>query len=77
MASIEKTEVKIRYLAAEKNNYFVASGEVLVFDGFLKVYGGGKDDSKSYHRLEQGQKLQPEDCQRIAKSYSRPPAPLR
>jgi DNA topoisomerase-1 len=41
-AQIQKTEVTIDISTrAEK---FMASGEVLTFDGFMKVYGGGKDD---------------------------------
>jgi DNA topoisomerase I len=41
-ASIQKTEVIIDI--SNRPEDFVAIGEVLVFDGFLKVYGGGKDD---------------------------------
>mgnify|MGYP000017532470 CR=1 FL=1 len=41
-AAIEKTEVVIDISSRQED--FVASGEVLVFDGFLKVYGGGKED---------------------------------
>ncbi|MBX4201364.1 type I DNA topoisomerase [Candidatus Saccharibacteria bacterium] len=53
-ASIEKTEVDITISNREEN--FTASGEVLVFDGFLKVYGGGKEDS-ILPPIEQGQDL--------------------
>ena len=38
-----KTEVDISISA--RKELFVAKGEVLQFDGFLKVYGGGKDDT--------------------------------
>jgi DNA topoisomerase-1 len=41
-ASIEKTEVIIDISGRSED--FIAIGEVLIFDGFLKVYGGGKDD---------------------------------
>lgn len=41
-AAIEKTEVIIDISTRPED--FVAAGEVLVFDGFLKVYGGGKED---------------------------------
>lgn len=41
-ASIDKTEIKIAI--SGRKEYFSAKGEVLKFDGFLKVYGGGKDD---------------------------------
>lgn len=42
-AAVEKTEVMIDI--SGKKERFLASGEVLTFDGFFKVYGGGKDDS--------------------------------
>ena len=41
-AEVDKTEVIISI--SGKNEVFIARGEVLKFDGFLKVYGGGKDD---------------------------------
>ncbi len=41
-ASIQKTEITIA--ASGQSVPFLAKGEVLTFDGFLKVYGGGKDD---------------------------------
>jgi DNA topoisomerase-1 len=42
-ANIERTEITIGVSTqAEK---FIAKGEVLKFDGFMKVYGGGKDDT--------------------------------
>jgi DNA topoisomerase-1 len=42
-AKIERTEVSIA--VSGKKEHFVAKGEVLKFDGFMKVYGGGKDDT--------------------------------
>lgn len=42
-ALTEKTEVKIDISTREE--CFIASGEVLKFDGFFKVMGGAKDDS--------------------------------
>ena len=42
-AKIEKSEIKIEISDSTKR--FVARGEILIFDGFLKVYGGGKDDT--------------------------------
>ena len=42
-ASIERTEVKI--LISGNKDTFIAKGEVLRFDGFMKVYGGAKDDT--------------------------------
>jgi DNA topoisomerase-1 len=41
-AQIERTEASIAI--STKPELFVAKGEMLKFDGFMKVYGGGKDD---------------------------------
>ena len=42
-AEIEKTTYKIK--ASGKKSYeLVTSGDVISFDGFLKVYGNKKDD---------------------------------
>jgi DNA topoisomerase-1 len=41
-AQIEKTTVTINVSSASEN--FIASGEVIVFDGFLKVYRESTDD---------------------------------
>ncbi len=41
-AKIDKTEVHIQ--PAHTKETLIAKGEVLLFDGFLKVYGGGKED---------------------------------
>lgn len=41
-AQVQKTEVRIDI--TERPEDFLASGEVLLFDGYLKVYGGGKED---------------------------------
>jgi DNA topoisomerase-1 len=42
-AELERTEVEIG-ISTIATNYFVASGEVLKFDGFLKVYMESSDD---------------------------------
>jgi len=42
-AKLERTEVTID--VSGQKEAFVAKGEVLLFDGFMKVYGGGKDDT--------------------------------
>ena len=42
-AALERTEVTID-ISGHKET-FLAKGEVLKFDGFMKVYGGGKDDT--------------------------------
>jgi DNA topoisomerase-1 len=41
-AQIERTEISIA--VSTQKEKFIAKGEVLKFDGFMKVYGGGKDD---------------------------------
>src|SRR5579859_1130339 len=42
-AETEKTEVTIG--VSKRPEKFIAKGEILKFDGFMKVYGGGKDDT--------------------------------
>ncbi len=69
-ATVEKTEVKIDI--SGRDEQFLASGEVLVFDGFLKVYGGGKDDL-ILPPLQQGQKLSLTSANAL-ENFSRPPA---
>ena len=44
-AITEKTTVTINGDNLPNNNYFEAKGEVIVFDGFLKVYGSKQDDT--------------------------------
>ncbi len=41
-AEIDRTEINIAI--SNREEVFVGKGEVLKFDGFLRVYGGGKDD---------------------------------
>ena len=43
-ASLERTQVKVN--ASTHTEPFIGSGEVVVFDGFLKVYLEGKDDEE-------------------------------
>jgi DNA topoisomerase I len=51
---------------------FIAKGEVLKFDGYLKVYGGGKDDS-ILPSVKKGDTPEPESI--VAHEvFSRPPA---
>jgi DNA topoisomerase-1 len=44
-AEFERTEVDIAISKASSDDIFVAKGEVLVFDGFVKVYGSSSQDS--------------------------------
>jgi DNA topoisomerase-1 len=53
-ASVEKTEMLIGM--SNRKEQLLAVGEVLTFDGFIKVYGGGKDD-KILPDLKEGQEL--------------------
>ncbi len=41
-AKIEKTQIEI--LSDQFSERFIADGEVIIFDGFLKVYLEGKDE---------------------------------
>ena len=69
-AQIEKTTIKIEIYGQE--NYFEAKGEVVVFDGFLKVYSNGKKD-EFLPELTSGDSLNFNEI--IAKEvFSRPPA---
>jgi DNA topoisomerase-1 len=69
-ASIDKTEIKIAI--STRKETFSAKGEVLKFDGFLKVYGGGKDDV-ILPPVKEGQALTAEGIS-AAQVFSRPPA---
>lgn len=69
-ANIDKTEVKITI--STRKEHFSAKGEVLKFDGFLKVYGGGKDDV-ILPAVKEGQTL-PVQTVAAAQVFSRPPA---
>lgn len=69
-ASIEKTEVIINITGSR--NKFIANGEVLKFDGFLKVYGGGKDD-RILPELQIGQQLTRQSVL-AQQTFSKPPA---
>ncbi len=69
-AEVDRTEVSIDI--SNRPEKFVAKGEVLIFDGYFKVYGGGKDDVL-LPELKQGQTVSLE--QMTAKeNFSRPPA---
>lgn len=69
-AKLERTQVSIAI--SNQPELFVAKGEILRFDGFMKVYGGGKDDV-ILPALEVGQVL---TAQKLAatETFSRAPA---
>lgn len=69
-ARVEKTEVTIASSARPET--FMAKGEVLQFDGFLKVYGGGKDDTL-LPAVKSGKVLNLASMTAL-ETFSRPPA---
>jgi DNA topoisomerase-1 len=69
-AETERTEVSI--VISTRPEKLAAKGEVLKFDGFMKVYGGGKDDTL-LPPLQKGQQL-PLSTMQAAQTFSRPPA---
>ncbi|HET8991679.1 MAG TPA: type I DNA topoisomerase [Candidatus Saccharimonadales bacterium] len=69
-AEIEKTEVTINI--SNQAEVFQAKGEVLRFDGFMKVYGGGKDDV-ILPPLSTNQLLKAKEIT-ATETFSRPPA---
>ncbi|WP_299521329.1 type I DNA topoisomerase [Winogradskyella sp.] len=62
-AKLERTNLKIRINASNKiDEQFIANGEIITFDGFLKVYLEGTDDEDAEQEgilphLEVGEKL--------------------
>jgi DNA topoisomerase I len=73
-AELERTNVKIEANSHKEN--FVASGEVLLFEGFLKVYLEGNDDDEEEQEgmlpaLKVGERLQNESIV-ATERYSRP-----
>jgi DNA topoisomerase-1 len=69
-ADIKRTEVTIDI--SGRSEKFLAKGEMLVFDGFLRVYGGGKDDV-ILPDVQKGQVL-PLTALGAVETFSRPPA---
>ncbi len=69
-AATEKTEVSIGISA--RGEKLLAKGEILKFDGFLRVYGGGKDDTL-LPPVEPGQVL-PLTSMAATETFTRPPA---
>jgi len=81
-AQFEKTTAKIRI--SERSENFVANGEVMKFDGFLKVYMESTDEETEANLdednanailppLSQGQTLSAQEI-KATERYSRPPA---
>lgn len=69
-AETEKTEVTVGL--SNRSEKLIGKGEVLKFDGFMKVYGGVKDDT-ILPAVTKGQKLDL-DTMTATETFSRPPA---
>lgn len=69
-AQIERTEVVIK--PSSRSELFIGKGEVLVFDGYLQVYGGGKEDT-ILPPVKEGDNLELDHI-RALEAYDRPPA---
>lgn len=77
-AKLERTTISIDIITPETTPVitkskvlFEAKGEVIVFDGFLRVYGGGKDEILP--KLATGDQLETHDV--VARqTFARPPA---
>ena len=78
-AQLERTNLKIQVNASNKvNEQFVASGEIITFDGFLKVYLEGTDDEDTEQEgilpdLEVGEKLD-NNYITATQRFTRPPS---
>jgi DNA topoisomerase-1 len=70
-AKLEKTVVTITISGVD--SIFEAKGEVIVFDGFLKVYGGGKKDPDILPAMASGDQLSLEHAD-ARQTFARPPA---
>jgi DNA topoisomerase-1 len=69
-AETEKTEITIRL--STRSEKLLGKGEVLKFDGFMKVYGGVKDDT-ILPPVQKGQKLDLSTMS-ATETFTRPPA---
>ncbi|HEY5806303.1 MAG TPA: type I DNA topoisomerase [Candidatus Saccharimonadales bacterium] len=69
-AKTEKTEITI--CISTRPEKLTSKGEILQFDGFLKVYGGGKDDTL-LPAVQTGQQL-PLASMSATETFTRPPA---
>jgi DNA topoisomerase-1 len=69
-AKTERTEISIGI--SSRSEKLISKGEILQFDGFLKVYGGGKDDTL-LPPVEKGQQL-PLNTMTALETFTRPPA---
>lgn len=79
-AQIEKTTVEIAMTSEEIKERFIATGEVIKFDGFLRVYTESKDDDNNDEgsapilpSLQAGQALQLSMAEATQRYTQRPP----
>ena len=70
-AKLEKTVITITI--STSNKAFEAKGEVIIFPGFLKVYGAGKKDPDILPAMSTGDYLQLEHAN-ARQTFARPPA---
>ena len=70
-AKLEKTVVTIN--VSTGNEVFEAKGEVIIFDGFLRVYGGSKKDADILPAVASGDTLAMQNAQ-AKQVFARPPA---
>ncbi|MDO4508144.1 MAG: type I DNA topoisomerase [Candidatus Saccharibacteria bacterium] len=70
-AKVAKTTIRIEDSASSEKGEFIAKGEVVVFDGFLKVYGKSKD--LELPKVKKGDAL---SCLEISarQNFAKPPA---
>ncbi|PKL31778.1 type I DNA topoisomerase [Candidatus Saccharibacteria bacterium HGW-Saccharibacteria-1] len=70
-ARLEKTTITIKISSGK--NVFEAKGEVVIFDGFMKVYGGGKKDPDILPAVSSGDILSIQSAN-ARQVFARPPA---
>ncbi|MDE6368856.1 MAG: type I DNA topoisomerase, partial [Muribaculaceae bacterium] len=76
-AQVEKTTIDIQ--PSTRSEHFVANGETIQFDGFLRVYIESRDDEEAEEglltlpKVSIGETLQPEDITAIERFTQQPP----
>lgn len=70
-AKLEKTTITITISSRSEN--FEAKGEVIIFDGFMKVYGGSKKEADLLPAVASGDELTLEQAS-ARQTFARPPA---
>lgn len=72
MAPAQTTKTEAKISISGRKEHFTAKGEVLAFEGYLAVYGGGKDDV-ILPPLKTGEQLIPKQIT-ATETFSKPPA---